>query len=284
MVGDAGSGGTKGLAPAPAAGDAVKFLRGDGTWQSVSVALPTGYFTGLKLEQDAGDPGNDIIVHPGAARDTGDARNLVLTVDCVKQIDVVFAEYTTPGSPSGGRSSSDNLTGAKWFHVFVIGGSGKNTQPFFATSLSPILPTGFTEWRRAGSVWWNGTNIRSFRQIGRTFYFTNPNSLDVDTSSLGTTATTYSVTTPSGLKTMAVLQVASSHASLFTGVYLSDPDATDLAPSSSAAPLASVGAGVGTLTNGEIHVMTNTSSQIRARAANSSTTLKLYAKGWIDEV
>jgi len=35
MVGDSGSGGTKGLVPAPAAGDAValKFLKADGTWQ-----------------------------------------------------------------------------------------------------------------------------------------------------------------------------------------------------------------------------------------------------------
>lgn len=32
MVGDSGSGGTKGLVPAPATGDATKFLKGDGTW------------------------------------------------------------------------------------------------------------------------------------------------------------------------------------------------------------------------------------------------------------
>jgi hypothetical protein len=36
MVGDSGSGGTKGLVPAPAAGDSTKYLRGDGTWQTVS--------------------------------------------------------------------------------------------------------------------------------------------------------------------------------------------------------------------------------------------------------
>ena len=36
MVGDSGSGGTKGLVPAPAAGDATKYLRGDGTWNTVS--------------------------------------------------------------------------------------------------------------------------------------------------------------------------------------------------------------------------------------------------------
>lgn len=56
MVGDSGSGGTKGLAPAPASGDtaAGKFLKADGTW-----ATPTG----------AGD-----VVGPGSATDNAIAR------------------------------------------------------------------------------------------------------------------------------------------------------------------------------------------------------------------
>jgi len=43
MVGDSGSGGTKGLAPAPASGDAAagKYLKADGTW-----AVPPGTATG----------------------------------------------------------------------------------------------------------------------------------------------------------------------------------------------------------------------------------------------
>lgn len=36
FVGDSGSGGVKGAVPAPGTGDATKFLRGDGTWQTVS--------------------------------------------------------------------------------------------------------------------------------------------------------------------------------------------------------------------------------------------------------
>lgn len=36
MVGDSGAGGTAGLAPAPATGDATKFLRGDGTYATPS--------------------------------------------------------------------------------------------------------------------------------------------------------------------------------------------------------------------------------------------------------
>lgn len=42
MVGDSGSGGTKGLVPAPAAGDAAKFLRGDGTWAAPAVGIEDG--------------------------------------------------------------------------------------------------------------------------------------------------------------------------------------------------------------------------------------------------
>lgn len=38
MTGDVGSGGSRGLVPAPAAGDAMKFLRGDATWNNVSLS------------------------------------------------------------------------------------------------------------------------------------------------------------------------------------------------------------------------------------------------------
>lgn len=42
FVGDSGSGGTKGLVPAPASGDASKYLKGDGTWATVSGGSPAG--------------------------------------------------------------------------------------------------------------------------------------------------------------------------------------------------------------------------------------------------
>ena len=41
FTGDAGSGGLKGLVPAPAAGDAPKFLKGDGTWGAISAGTVT---------------------------------------------------------------------------------------------------------------------------------------------------------------------------------------------------------------------------------------------------
>lgn len=42
FTGDSGSGGLKGLVPAPLTGDATKFLRGDGTWATVATGLTVG--------------------------------------------------------------------------------------------------------------------------------------------------------------------------------------------------------------------------------------------------
>lgn len=42
FTGDSGSGGVKGLVTAPASGDALKFLRGDATWQTVDTTITHG--------------------------------------------------------------------------------------------------------------------------------------------------------------------------------------------------------------------------------------------------
>lgn len=73
FVGDSGSGGTKGLVPAPSTGDSGKYLKGDGTWATVS--------------------GTGDVVGPGSATDNAVARfdsttgkliqNSVVTVDDV---------------------------------------------------------------------------------------------------------------------------------------------------------------------------------------------------------
>lgn len=55
MVGDSGAGGTKGLVPAPAAGDAAagKFLKADGNWTTPSAALDIAGLTALADLADA---------------------------------------------------------------------------------------------------------------------------------------------------------------------------------------------------------------------------------------
>jgi len=65
MVGDSGSGGTKGLVPAPAAGDSTKYLRGDGTWQTVSAGsgiTSLGGQTGSTQTFATGTSGTDFAI------------------------------------------------------------------------------------------------------------------------------------------------------------------------------------------------------------------------------
>jgi hypothetical protein len=76
MVGDSGSGGTKGLVPAPAAGDAAaaKFLKADGTY-----AVPAG--TGISSISGASDAAisapadNDILVYISSSSKWTNKRN-----------------------------------------------------------------------------------------------------------------------------------------------------------------------------------------------------------------
>jgi len=83
MVGDSGSGGTKGLVPAPGAGDAAagKFLKADGTF-----AVPSG--TGAET---------------GANSDITSMDGLTGALETVTRID--FAEGAAPSTPAAGEVS-----------------------------------------------------------------------------------------------------------------------------------------------------------------------------------
>lgn len=54
FVGDSGSGGVRGLVPAPDSGDAGKYLKGDGTWASVAAGgMPSNIIgTATTIETD----------------------------------------------------------------------------------------------------------------------------------------------------------------------------------------------------------------------------------------
>ena len=97
MVGDSGSGGTKGLVPAPAAGDAAagKFLKADGTWE----AVPGG--SGGDAWGDAVDA--DIVPDADGTRDLGSSANRFAELH-VDQIDL---NGTTINSLEDGADVTD---------------------------------------------------------------------------------------------------------------------------------------------------------------------------------
>ncbi len=130
MVGDSGSGGTKGLVPAPAAGDAAaaKFLKADGTW-----AAPAGSGTVTSV-QVAGANGLSFSGGPITGSGTITA---TLTAPKVTTYTSGSGTWSRTGSPlyirvrmvgggGGGAGSGSSSTGGN-------GGAGGNTT--FGTSL-----------------------------------------------------------------------------------------------------------------------------------------------------
>ena len=103
FVGDSGSGGTKGLVPAPAAGDAAaeKFLKADGTWTA-----PPG----------AGD-----VVGPASSTDNGFARFDGLTGKLLKDSAATIVNADVSASAAIDRSK---LANGSANHVVINSGTG----------------------------------------------------------------------------------------------------------------------------------------------------------------
>jgi hypothetical protein len=111
VVGDSGSGGTKGLAPAPAAGDAAaaKFLKADGTW-----AVPAG---GGGVSD--GDKGDITVTASGA---TWTIDNTVVSNAKLATV----ATATLKGRTTAGTGAPEDLTATQATAILnaVVGDSG----------------------------------------------------------------------------------------------------------------------------------------------------------------
>jgi hypothetical protein len=115
FIGDSGLGGTKGLVPAPAAGDAAasKFLKADGTW-----AAPSG----------SGD-----VVGPASATDNAVARFDSTTGKLIQNSVVIIGDtgnITGVGTLSSGEITSSSLTASR----ALVSGASKEIQSSAVTA------------------------------------------------------------------------------------------------------------------------------------------------------
>lgn len=278
-----------------AAGDLVKARSlGAGSWfaqverasgLAIAAALPTGYFQGFTLSNNGSDATHDIDVAAGKARDDTDAYNLVTTATVVKQTDSSFAEYSNPATASGGMDSTTPLgVGAATVHVFMIGGAGKDTQPFFSTSINPTLPSGFTYKVYVNSLLWSGSAMRPFLQRGRdAIMLVTP--IQQSATAVGTSAQTITLTVPTGLALEALVGLCAVALGTAANHAISALDVTDLDPNSSGSaglfPIF-VTPATGAAQNNSGWVKTNTSGQVRARASasNASNSQNIGSLGW----
>lgn len=136
FVGDAGSGGTKGLVPAPAAGDASKFLRGDGLF----VAIPGG--------------GDALVANPlsqFAATTSLQLKGVIS--DETGSGALVFADTPTLVTPLLGTPTSGTLTNCTGLPISSgVSGLATGIATFLATPSSANFLAALTDETGSGKV------------------------------------------------------------------------------------------------------------------------------------
>lgn len=139
-------------------------------------ALPPEHINGLTLSNGT-DTAHDIDITTGKARDAADTGNLEFTAAVGKQLDVSWAAGGTPGTPTGGLSSSLTLSNNTLY--FAIAGKVSDTEEIgidtSVTGANLVTDHTFTNTRMIGAVRTDGSaNIVNdeFTQVklGRTEY------------------------------------------------------------------------------------------------------------------
>lgn len=177
------------------------------------------------------------------------------------------------------------------WHVFVIERTDTAVVDilFSQSATAPTLPTNYTKKRRIGAFRTDGSAaILPFVQYADEFYWTTPPTIDVSAANPGTAAVTRTLTVPTGIQVLAIVEVGINNQSTNDiAVYLSSLDTTDVVGSITASPLATVAGGNAAATASAIaqaRVWTNTSGQIRSRlsASGASDVLSIQTIGWLD--
>ena len=179
---------------------------GGATFFTVAISdggsFPKGYITSLTLSNNAVDPGNDIDIAAGAARDSTDVENMVLAAALTKRLDAAWAV----GSGNGGLDTGAiaNTT----YHVWLIKRVDTNVvDVLFSTSATaPTMPADYTMKRRIGSIVRVAAALLRFTQDGDVFMHGDVQ-LDVNTTNPGTSAVDVTLQVPAGIVVEAIIDV-----------------------------------------------------------------------------
>lgn len=267
----------KPITVSPNSSVAIKYDLGDARWRVLDSAsrLPRGWIDGLILSNNSGDTTNDIDVATGECRGERGILDLVLVSALTgKRLDADWAAGSSQGMRYSGAAISNTT-----YHLFLIG-KIDGTVDLFAyaggTDPTSVLPSGYVDYRRIGSILRESAAIVPFVQVGDDFLRKTP-VLDTTVTATASTPTTATIKVPTGIKVWANLNVYAGAAATTAAFYVYSPDATAQSPSASAAPLAtsfSGGAGNTGVANGvNCLVRTNTSAQVGLSSSQNGDVL-----------
>lgn len=279
LIGSPGTDGTDGQG-VPTGGTTAQVLRKTSgadyatEWATPATAgLPRSYLAGLGMANNATDATNDIDISPGTCRDSTNAADITCSA-LTKRLDAAWAV----GSAAGGLDTGSiaNTT----YHCFAIKKDSDGVGDFlFSTSAtSPTMPSGYTYFRRIGSIVRASAAIKAFKQNGDVFQWITP-ALDFSAVTTVTTSVTRTLTAPLGVSTIAFGEASVNNAGtcLF---YIRDLSITDTDPATAANP--STARGTSTYGGGYFQVRTDTSAQVGTRASNGGVDVRINTFGYID--
>lgn len=253
--------------------------------------FPKGYINGLETSRIST---TSFAVAAGAASsENASARgwDITLTASITKTTSN-FATGTGNGGLDTGAIGSNT-----WYHVHLIRRDSDGlADVLFSTSVSsPTMPSGYTARRRIGSIKTDGSSqFVLWTQFGDEFLW-DVALIDFDVLNPGNTAVSRTLTVPTGLKVLAIIDGgAYSGGAAGTSMNFSSLDSSDQASQSGAtAALTGIisqstqnlGAPNANWQFTRHNIRTNTSAQIRTRcnfAATSNERMGIITRGWID--
>ena len=253
--------------------------------------FPQGYLSGLETSR-VSTTSFAVAAGVAASENTGArAWDIQLSASITK----TTSNFAT-GSGNGGLDTGA-IAASSWYHVHLIrrDSDGLADVLFSLSPTSPTMPSGYTARRRIGSVRTDGSSqFILWTQFGDEFLW-DAAIVDVDALTPGSAAVTRTLTVPSGLKVLAIVDCG-VHQSGNPGfsANFSSLDSSDQAPQSAATGALTGIMSVGGLNLGggnttwlfsRHHIRTNTSSQIRSRAstaASSAERVGVITRGWYD--
>lgn len=245
-----------------------------------SGSAPKGHIYGLTLSNNGSDANNDIDIATGEAVDNSTSVLMQLSSSLTKRLDASWAVGTNQGGLDAGSKAASTT-----YHVWLIRrpDTGVVDALFSTSATSPTMPTNYTQKRRIGAVRTDGSgNILAFSQVGDQFLWRNVNT-DVNVTNFGTTATNFTLTVPTGVKVIALINTTFSKDSSAVAGYLYSPDSNDeTATTSGRANVGSQASGNSSAQTGQLQIRTNTSAQIRGVATAANCNLAIGTVGYID--
>jgi len=237
-------------------------------------SIVKGYIYGLTLSNYNSTTG--LSVSTGQATDS--TGSVIMSLNSAITNKILQAS----GSWTAGSSNNGLDTGASavstCYHIFLIAKVDGTTDILFSTSVSsPTLPTGYSYFRRIGSMFSDASkNWVQFTQNYNRFILTAPS----HPLTAATTATTAQLVTlgnvPTGISVRPQIIVNGSA----VNTLISDPNGPDIAPNSA------FNTGPFDINSSALSVRpdvyTNTSAQVRYRSSSAAGTVSMWCFGWDD--